>query len=262
MARGIPRRLAPLLLWGALGACSLDYLPLGGARDRGGEGRAGYREVILGDRPLAYWRLADRQLPTARDEVGQHDGLYAANVMLGAPGAMAGGSAARFDLATPDSFMTVQGSAFRFLGNAPFTVEAWIQAALPSKDFLCPLNNETVDSAGAPVEGWALVINPSSQLILQRKHGSTTDGPFAALAPGAGFAHVAGTYDGGTLGLYVNGELQASANSTTPLDDRASDLVIGGDSAGHSCFTGDVADVAIYGRALGAADLQRHYGAR
>jgi hypothetical protein len=55
-----------------------------------------YRETVLADHPLAYWRLADSDI-TARDELGGDNGQYAGACTFGAPGAIAGNAAVTFD---------------------------------------------------------------------------------------------------------------------------------------------------------------------
>jgi hypothetical protein len=66
---------------------------------------------------------------------------------------------------------------------------------------------------------------------------------------------LAGTYDGATMRLYVNGALAASKAQTGAVTTTADPLRIGGDWSGEM-FTGAIDNVRVYNRALGAADLQ------
>jgi len=65
------------------------------------------------------------------------------------------------------------------------------------------------------------------------------------------WVHLAATYDGTTLKLYVNGEEKGSAAAPLPYDSGES-LYIGGDPGcnGRSWFVGQVDDVAIFSRAM------------
>jgi hypothetical protein len=80
-----------------------------------------------------------------------------------------------------------------------------------------------------------------------------TLGPTAL--PVNAWTHLAGTWDGATVRLYVNGVQVASRPQTTPLTPTPGTLQIGGDSYGEF-FTGIIDEVRIYGRALSEAELQ------
>jgi hypothetical protein len=73
--------------------------------------------------------------------------------------------------------------------------------------------------------------------------------------------HVAMTFDGSALKLYVNGILDGSAVATGPLLPDAGAFVIGGQSSGSWDLNGRVDEVSLYGRALTAAEIQYIYDA-
>jgi len=75
------------------------------------------------------------------------------------------------------------------------------------------------------------------------------------LAVGA-WKHLAATYDAQTLRLYVNGALVASTNVTTPLRASGLPLFIGGNPLWGEFFSGLMADVRIYNRALTDAEIK------
>jgi glucose/arabinose dehydrogenase/chitodextrinase len=70
------------------------------------------------------------------------------------------------------------------------------------------------------------------------------------------WTHVAGTYDGATLRLYVNGTSVASQAITGSLEVNALPLRIGGNTHGNEFFPGRIDDVRIYDRALSASEIQ------
>jgi hypothetical protein len=71
------------------------------------------------------------------------------------------------------------------------------------------------------------------------------------------WAHVAGTYDGTTLRLYVNGALVRSAAATGEMPTTAGLLGIGGKTFGSAqFFAGVIDEVRIYNRALTQAQIQ------
>jgi glucose/arabinose dehydrogenase len=70
------------------------------------------------------------------------------------------------------------------------------------------------------------------------------------------WTHVAGTYDGATLRLYVNGVQVASQAQTGSLAQSGLPLRIGGSTYSGEFFTGRIDDVRIYNRALPPAQIQ------
>jgi hypothetical protein len=79
----------------------------------------------------------------------------------------------------------------------------------------------------------------------------------AAQAPAANvWTHVAGTYDGTTLRLYINGVQVASVNRTGPIATSTGPLRIGGNSLWGEFFQGRIDEVRVYNRALTPAEIQ------
>src|SRR2546430_13959271 len=70
------------------------------------------------------------------------------------------------------------------------------------------------------------------------------------------WTHLAGTFDGAMVRLYVNGELVASQAQTAALTATAGTLQIGADSYTGENFAGRIDEVRIYNRALSAAEIQ------
>ena len=79
-----------------------------------------------------------------------------------------------------------------------------------------------------------------------------------ALTPG-GWHHVAATYDGATVRLYVDGAQVTSGSLSTPLATNTN--VYLSNSLGPAVYAQDVDEVAIYNYALGAARILAHYNA-
>ncbi len=70
------------------------------------------------------------------------------------------------------------------------------------------------------------------------------------------WTHLAATYDGSILRLYVNGTLASSLSVGDDIPASAGPLQIGGNSIWREWFAGQIDDVRVYNRALGASDLQ------
>ena len=74
--------------------------------------------------------------------------------------------------------------------------------------------------------------------------------------------HVAVVRDGNRVAVYLNGNPQPEI--TGQLSSRvagASQILIGGRKDGSSGFEGKIAEAAVYGRALDADEIARHYAA-
>jgi hypothetical protein len=69
--------------------------------------------------------------------------------------------------------------------------------------------------------------------------------------------YLAGTYDGATLRLYVNGTQVSSRAQTGPIEVSTNPLQIGGDSIYRQYFSGRIDEIRVYNRALTAAEIQR-----
>jgi hypothetical protein len=70
------------------------------------------------------------------------------------------------------------------------------------------------------------------------------------------WSHLALTYDGSTLRLYINGTQVKSVARTGAIETNSNPVSIGGNSAYGEYFLGRIDDVRIYNRALTPAELQ------
>ena len=84
--------------------------------------------------------------------------------------------------------------------------------------------------------------------------GSPLYGP-AALSAGT-WTHLAVTYDGANLTLYVNGIQVATRAQTGTIEVSNNDLTIGGNNLYGQYFTGIIDEVRIYNQALSATEIQ------
>ena len=95
----------------------------------------------------------------------------------------------------------------------------------------------------------------SRPAALTRLSGTTSLAAGAnPIAPNS-WSHLAGTYDGATLRLYVNGTQVSATGATGLISATASPLMIGGNSVWNEFFAGTIDDVRIYNRALSPAEI-------
>ena len=71
--------------------------------------------------------------------------------------------------------------------------------------------------------------------------------------------HFAGTFDGKTLRVYVNGKLEGEADNGVPIAPSNLELWIGGDDFGRPTdfFPGKIDEVRLYEKTLSEADIQK-----
>jgi hypothetical protein len=70
------------------------------------------------------------------------------------------------------------------------------------------------------------------------------------------WVHLAGTYDGSTLRIYVNGTLAGSAAASGTLTSYAGPLRLAANGAGSEGWNGTIDEVRLYSRALSASEIQ------
>jgi hypothetical protein len=90
--------------------------------------------------------------------------------------------------------------------------------------------------------------------------GAMTDGVMttSTYAATGVWTHIAATYNGVTITIYVNGVQQATTSSSTS-DTGNSNFVVGDRNDGTQFFNGLISDVQVYGTALSANQVQQLY---
>jgi concanavalin A-like lectin/glucanase superfamily protein/lamin tail-like protein/PA domain-containing protein/type IX secretion system substrate protein len=123
-----------------------------------------------------------------------------------------------------------------FVGQNKLTVEAWVKRSstgslhtiignyLGSYPFLFRIDNDKI----------TFFMNSTASVP-----GSTT-------IPVGTWTHVAGTYDGTTIKVYVNGVLDGSGSYSSTFNATANELKIGGGLSTTEYFLGDIADVRLW----------------
>jgi chitodextrinase len=146
--------------------------------------------------------------------------------------------------------VTVNNSASLRLTSA-MTLEAWV--------FPTTVNSAWRDVIYKGDDNYYLMAmsNNSSHPVA----GAILGGVYAeAIGPNAltanTWAHLATTYDGATVRLYVNGVQVASQAKTGTIATSTNPLQIGGDSIYGQYFAGRIDEVRVYNRGLSVAEIQ------
>jgi hypothetical protein len=216
---------------------------------------AAYRDVVMTDSPVSYWRLGETSGTTAADQRGTNAGTYQSSPTLGAPSLLASDSANRavsFD-GTNDRVRVSSSASLRIA--SPLTIEAWIKpTSLPGTGAFA--------SVVTKAESYSLQFNgPRLELtIIQSGTRRRLQAPVGAIVAGQTY-HVVGTYDGTTQRLYVNGTQVASTGLTGGATLNNNALYIASWNGAREYFRGVIDEVAVYGSALSATRVDAHYDA-
>ena len=180
-----------------------------------------------------------------------NDGGLAQAALHTVPGAPLVGSAVDRGLTLNDASVvaTVPNSAL--LTPASVTVEAWVRL-----DYAA-VGRQDIVRQGNEGAGYGLLIGFDGKLQFQAGGGVVET---AAPLLGA-WTHVAGTYDGATLRLYVNGVDVADQAYATPIAYDTAGLTIGARDAGASyqLAFGSVDEVRVWNTARAASDIAANY---
>ena len=216
-----------------------------------------YEALVKASGPVSYWPLNETSGTTALDIVGSNNATYAGTYALN-----------QEPLRNTDGQPCVLPSAGNTglpynssLNPALFTVECWVKAtSISPSQYLVSLQDR---SNGANRLGYALQRNNGNGGF-QFTYGipgnsNATIMSTTTIAIGRVY-HVAVTYDGATVKMYVNGALESSAALPTYVPATATQEGFGiGSRNGNTTGPTYIQDVALYSHALTAADILTHY---
>ena len=137
------------------------------------------------------------------------------------------------------------------------TLECWVKTDLAGQDNKWFVNRVL---AGGTATGYRLGVlagKPCFEVPLTdwSHHLQAAD-----LLPRNRWVHLAGTFDGKTMRIYVDGEERGALERPGPIHPNDFRLCLGSYEAGHQAhFTGLLDEVRLYSRALSAAEVRQHY---
>ncbi|MDP2674285.1 MAG: LamG domain-containing protein [Dehalococcoidia bacterium] len=159
------------------------------------------------------------------------------------------------------------GSALSFDGNndwvtvldnpkldltTALTLEAWVYPRDPLSGWNTVILKEQAGHLTYAIYGNTETNRPSGE-IYTTVHVVTSG---SSQLPPNTWTHLAATYDGAALRLYVNGFLASSLAISGPVVSSAGPLRFGGNSVWGEFLNGVIDEIRIYGRALSAAQIQ------
>lgn len=195
---------------------------------------------------VAYWPFDEGTGKKAEDVTGNgHDGKFA-----GAPKWVDGkfGTALEFD-GEEDHVVVADDAALAIEENITFM--AWFSPGdvLTSRRLMVKNNSIFVIFDFGNKDSIDFLVKPDNTFA----ESTTTDWKVGE------WYHFAGTFDGKTMKVYVNGKLEGEAANNVPIAPSDLELWIGGDDFGRPTdfFPGTIDEVRLYEETLTEAEIQK-----
>jgi hypothetical protein len=210
-----------------------------------------YRDAVMVDGPIAYFRLGEASGSVVRSEVKPWTGtLPIEGASFGAKGAIT---------ADPDTALLLTGKgsvslgkSFDFTGKSPFTFEVWLRADTIDGKYRMVFNKE-LDVSGSQYDMHNVYVH-TDVVGFERYVGGNELTVATKLLPNQ-LAHVVATYDGAAIAIYIDGELGERKLDTRSASEKNVDFLVGG------AFVGILDEVAIYDKALAPERIKAHFQA-
>lgn len=201
---------------------------------------------VAEDGLVAYWPFDEGTGKKAEDVTGNgHDGKFA-----GAPKWVDGkfGTALEFD-GEEDHVVVADDAALAIEENITFM--AWFSPGdvLTSRRLMVKNNSIFVIFDFGNKDSIDFLVKPDNTFA----ESTTTDWKVGE------WYHFAGTFDGKTMKVYVNGKLEGEAANNVPIAPSDLELWIGGDDFGRPTdfFPGTIDEVRLYEKTLTEAEIQK-----
>lgn len=206
-----------------------------------------YSDEVLADTPLAYWQLEEASGTVLVDSSGNgRNGTWTGTPVFGATGMVDGeGTSVQF---SGDDYATVPNGAW--FPKSAFTYEFVVNRdALTTYGYFYLLSQQGVFDTFVNGDLTAQLSIGSSYVY----GGSWADSVNT---------HVAFTYDGATMAIYLGGTQVATQAKTGALPASTNPILVGAKTAdAPGNFKGRMQKVAVYGTALSAARISAHAAA-
>ena len=225
-----------------------------GGDDPAGPGNLGnaYSPTVLVDGPVAYWRFEEVSGTVAADSSGLNRAAAYLNTPTLGDSVRAQGTGKAVAIRDTDEGVLVDYAGWT--NFTALTVEVWVRP-----DSVTSSEGVIIVDKGST---WNLFLDPLGRPAFQFPGNvppetlSTTP-----LVIGQTY-HLAATYGGGAMNLYVNGALVSDTTGLGPIPANSTEIHMGrGLSANRFGFRGVIDEVALYDKVLSAQRILAHYNA-
>ncbi len=215
-----------------------------------------WMKEALNKDPLGYWPLDENRNCIASDIYNNHDGTLSPDCGNDSPVWVVGkiNSALSFD---GISNMVVVDNSPLLNPTSAITLSAWIKWGVNPED-----GNQ-----------WTTIINKNGDSQYRLQHNNTNEFFEFAIRTSSGgrwvisstspeqgeWYHIAGTYNGEEMNIYVNGILENSSLWSGTINTSGAPLVFGNRAWGDRGFNGVIDEIGLWGRALSAIEIEEIY---
>jgi hypothetical protein len=196
--------------------------------------------------PVAAYSFSEGSGTTTADVTGRGN----TGTLAGATWTTAGRNGTALSFNGTSSMVTIADAASLDLTSA-MTMEAWVRPAVATS-----WRTVILKESGTNGLAYALYATNGAAPSFYLNNGSNdfnADG--TSQLPLNTWTHLAATYDGSTLRLYVNGTLAGTRTAAISARVSTSPLRIGGNAIWDEFFSGQIDDVRLYSRALSASEV-------
>ncbi len=217
-----------------------------------------YADLVLSMAPVSYWRLGERSGTVARDVMSRNHGTYVAAPTLGVAGALAGDGDTAVTFNGTSQYVDAGASASLQPGDT-ISIAAWVKRAT---------TGATAAVASSGWGKWWFGFRSDDSLWFQEVAGGAIFLSAVGAADLTSWHHYAVTKNGATTTVYRDGVAVAGTVTNRTLTTGGSPVYIaasynwnGSAFAAADFFDGPLDEVAIWNRALTAAEVAALYAA-
>jgi hypothetical protein len=215
-----------------------------------------YRDLIVADSPISYWRLGETSGTVAVDEMAFENGVYSNSPTLGVAGVTDDGDTAVTFNGTNQQMSVAYRSAWN---TSALTVEAWIKTTATGVALIVSRDNGTNGHRDFQFRidaGKVQFVNMQGNGV-----GATTVASAGTVNDGA-WHHVVAVRDGSTVTLYIDGVQDGHSTAMqAPHLTGTSRIAVATNANNAAWLAGTLDEVAYYGTALAAARVAAHHTA-
>ena len=215
-----------------------------------------YRDEVLADNPVSYWRFNEASGTAFVDDKGANNGTFIGPVSLGQPGAIVSDPTNKSASFNGTSAALSVPSSSSLNASSAVSVEVWIKRqnggvfqAVVGK----ALNGQS------KLENYSIWLNASNQVRAYFGNGTTYATTYSSVALDTNWHQVVATYDNATAKVYVDGVLRGSATSTVVLTPNTNPLLGARTVSAGTYYGGLLDELAVYPSVLSPARVQVHY---
>lgn len=253
------RRALSFLVVGSLAGCNafegLHYDPRDAGSGTADGPSAAYADVVLADRPAAYWRFEETSGPVKDATSGGHD----CSALDGPTRGVASPFGTAIDFRPATRARVSCSDTFDFAGTSAFTLEGWVRPRTLDDQYRKIFSKEIPQGTR---RGYNVAVHAPQSLKFERWSEGRICEVALDLPARDQWVYVAATFSGDAVRLVV-GDVESTHDCTLPLSDTSEPLVFGhqADEGDYGHFDGSVDELAIYDRALSPAEIDRHRSA-